>query len=312
MGGVMAGSAILGARTRRDTLGTVTLTINNLSCPHCYLQYNGRRQAIDRSVITHLFSSNFDRICIVGKEPLVDRASGDVIEEIVKLCEANGKSASLITNGLNGRFLTDFTIRRLSWIDVSLDGGERTYESYRQGSWSKLHRSILSMYARGLRELRVLHTLSKATLGSIEDTVETASALGASLIIFSPYQPTRMQGRQTTMAISPLQMLEALEPFAHDEKVYLGFDAGYAAKFIDAPRAIEMASELFGDRLSYVDADPINRGIIRVTYDGLVLTPFEAVHTDDYARIGRPVLERPLEDWFREMLLSTVERGQVH
>ena len=207
----------------------------------------------------------------------------------------------MITNGLNGHLLSEAWVRSLSWIDVSLDGGRRTYEGYRGGSWEKLVRSIGEMRRRGLKELRVLQTLSTATVASVGDMLETAIDLGASLIVFSPYQPTRSFGQQAAVPISPAEFVRTLEPFAENRRVYLSFDVGYAGQFADASEAVALAEEAFGDRFTYVDSDPIDRGLIRVTYDGLVLTPFQAINTEDYSKVGHPVLAKSLNSWFGEL-----------
>ena len=97
MSGAMAGSAIVGAQARRDSLGTVTLTINNvcnLSCAHCYLQYDGREGLIDQDVINHIFESDFERICVVGKEPLANRASADTAGRIVDLASRKSRAVA--------------------------------------------------------------------------------------------------------------------------------------------------------------------------------------------------------------------------
>lgn len=308
MAGAMAGSAILAAQSRRDTLGTVTLTINNvcnLSCPHCYLQYHGPKGTVETNVVDHILDSNCETVCIVGKEPLADAGSVEVVSRIVKLARRSGKSVGLITNGLNGCLLPDFVLEYLSWIDVSLDGGPATYRTYRRGSWEKLCASVSSMRSRGLRDLRLLQTLSSATLASISDMMEAARILGASVTMFSPYQPTRMQGSQFVNPVSPAEIVQALVPFVGNESIHLSFAAGYVARFGDAAEAIRLAKELFGDRFTYVDTDPIDRGLIRVTYDGLILTPFEAVDTTDYVSIGRRVLAQPIDSWFAAMLDSS-------
>jgi sulfatase maturation enzyme AslB (radical SAM superfamily) len=308
MAGAMAGSAILAEPVRRETLGTVTLTINNvcnLACPHCYLQYEGPNCIIEPLVIEHLLKSDFERVCIVGKEPLADTRSVERVGMIVERSRSSGKAVSLVTNGLNGNLLPDPVLEKLTWLDLSLDGGRATYESYRRGSWQKLHRSVVSMQRRGLKDLRVLQTLSAATISAVADMVETGFALGGTLIIFSPYQPTRAQGEQGAVAVSPSEILCALEPFASDQRIYLAFDAGYMSRFSDEGLISERATTLFGERFVYVDTDPIDRGIVRVTYDGLILTPFEAVHTDDYASLRRAVLARSLDTWFAEMIRPT-------
>jgi MoaA/NifB/PqqE/SkfB family radical SAM enzyme len=256
-------------------------------------------------VINHILACDFERICIVGKEPLADARSVDTVCRIIELASQSGKTVSLVTNGLNGDMLPDSALKKLAWVDVSVDGGQLTYGTYRRASWEKLRRSVTSMRARGLRELRLLHTLSATTVSSIVDMVEAGDALSASHIVFSPYQPTRAQGVQGAIPISPTEIIEAIEPFAGDRRIHLSFDAGYASRFKDTARAIELATSLLGDRFTYVDTDPVDRGIIRVTYDGLVLTPFEAVNTTDYQALGREVLLQPLDVWFGEMLRSS-------
>lgn len=308
MSGVMAGSAILAARTRRTSLGTVTLTINNtcnLTCSHCYLQYSGREGVISPAVLDHLFKSDFDRVCIVGKEPLADHRSVTAVCEIVERATEIQKAVSVVSNGLNGRLLPDAVLENISWMDVSLDGGERTYEAYRRGSWTKLRSSIDSMRARGLKDLRLLQTLSTATAGSVTDMVEAALVLGASVIMFSPYQPTRSHGTQTVAPLAPSQIVQLLHSVAGDRRIYLSFDAKYASRFDRVDESLCDAARLFGDRFIYVDSDPVDRGIVRVTYDGLILTPFEAANTDDYQTIGRPVLMQPIGSWFSAMLSSS-------
>jgi len=308
MAGAMAGSAILAAQTRRGTLGTVTVTVNNicnLACPHCYLQYLGPKGTIEPDVIDHILASNCERICIVGKEPLADARSAEAVSRFVQPAHRGGKSVSLITNGLNGQLLPETVLKKLSWIDVSLDGGPASYGTYRRGSWEKLCESVSSMRTRGLRELRLLQTLSSVTLDAIPDMMEAGRILRASVTMFSPYQTTRLQGRQLVDQVSPSEIVQALIPFATDETIHLSFAAGYVARFGDAGEAIRRAGELFGDRFTYVDTDPLDRGIVRVTYDGLILTPFEAVDTADYASIGRKVLAQPIDSWFGAMLNSS-------
>jgi MoaA/NifB/PqqE/SkfB family radical SAM enzyme len=296
----MAGTAILAAREKCSRLRVVTLTINNtcnLQCPHCYLQYAKPDMVLGAPAVGHIFASPFDRLCIVGKEPLANSASIDAVELLVERTAERGTAASLISNGLNADLLSDRTLQSLEWMDVSLDGGEQTYSKYRRGSWSKLRRSIDSIQARGLRELRVLNTLSEQTVGALGDMVAGAHALGASTIMFSPFQPTRSQGSQFTAALPPRAVVDALAPYAGDNKVFLSLDVGYLGQFADAAGALADARSMLGDRFIYVESDPIDRGFIRVTFDGLVMTPLQAVHTSEYPQENH-LLHRPLEEWY--------------
>ncbi|MDB5470166.1 MAG: hypothetical protein JWR84_1726 [Caulobacter sp.] len=307
MAGAMAGSAILAAEARRTTLGTVTLTMNNdcnLACPHCYLQYEGRKGLLSQSTLDSVLASGCERVCIVGKEPLANRQSIAMVGEIARGAVSRGKVVSMITNGLNARLLPAEIVRAFAWIDVSLDGGPHTYEAYRQGSWSKLRAAISALHEAGLAELRLLQTVSRQTIGTIDDMLEAQSLLGGSMTIFSPYQTTRSSGVQGAAAIEPTEFLNALAPFAQLPDVIVALDSLYTRQFPDIEGIIQRGEELFGDRFIFVDDDPIDRGLIRVTYDGLVLSPFEAVNTRDYAVRGRILDGTPLDGIFEEMLNS--------
>jgi pyruvate-formate lyase-activating enzyme len=311
MAGAMAGSAILAAATSCARLSTVTLTINNdcnLSCPHCYLQYEGRGGVVSPATLKSIFESSCERICVVGKEPLANRSSIETVRALVWDASARSKSVSLITNGLNAALLPAETVRALAWIDISLDGGPRTYGAYRQGSWPKLLRAVSALRANGCREIRLLQTISRETAGAIDDMLDAHAELGADLTLFSPFQPTRSHGSQRTSAISPVAVVDALAPYAARADVMLAADGLYASPYPEAESAFARARQLFGDRFVFVSSDPIDRGLIRVTYDGLVMTPFQAVDTADYATKGRPLEAAGLDAAYEALYAESTPR----
>lgn len=317
----MAGSTILAAKQRRASLSTVALTVNNhcnLACPHCYLQYapDGEDcRLISDRVARHVLEADFEHLAIVGKEPFVDRASTEVVRRLTQAAHSAGRTVSAITNGLNLDLVDDATLALFSWLDVSMDGGASSYASYRGGSWAKLRNRCLNLHGRGLRELRVLNTLSLQTVAHVDDMVVSARELGASKICFSPFQPTSSNGVQTDGVVGLTEMLAQMAPFSADADIHLILDLGYLSQL--GPRCPNDAlSELagrFGDRFHLVNSDPIDRGIIRVTYDGWVMTPLESVHTGGsaYHRIARPVLGKRLSDWFAVLLEEAARRPTV-
>jgi MoaA/NifB/PqqE/SkfB family radical SAM enzyme len=248
-----------------------------------------------------VLSSSCETVSIVGKEPLANRRSVAVVEEIVRRAKLERKSVSLITNGLNGGLLPEEVVRELAWIDVSLDGGPRTYERYRQGSWSKLQRSLSTLRERGARDIRLLQTVSATNAAEIGDMLEAQTILGADLTIFSPFQVTRASGQQSVSTISPSAFVEAVAPTAAMSQVWVAMDALYAGAFEDVAPALQRAEDLFGSRFIYVGSDPIDRGLIRVTYDGLVLSPFDSVHTRDSASVGHVLEGRELDAIFEQL-----------
>jgi MoaA/NifB/PqqE/SkfB family radical SAM enzyme len=304
MAGAMAGSAILAARSRKDSLSIVTLTINNtcnLACPHCYLQYAGPEFSALDWVFDAVLDSNCEGISIVGKEPLANKASADSVRELVERAAEKGKWVSLITNGLNAALLPLDVAAKLAWIDVSLDGGATSYDQYRGGSWEKLSRSLRRLRSDAGVDLRLMQTLSAATVPAIDEMLAVAEELGATTTIFSPFQPTRSSGIQSAVAIGPEAYLSALEPYRSAvQSFYVTMDALYLNQFSVGDVA-RRGVELFGDRFIYVGTDPIDRGLIRVTYDGLVMTPFASVDTADYSRIGIRLATGGLDSIFSQL-----------
>jgi MoaA/NifB/PqqE/SkfB family radical SAM enzyme len=297
MSGVMAGTTILSATAERATLGTVTLTINsvcNLRCPHCYLD-DENSGTIGEAVIEAVLASSCDHISIVGKEPFANRDSIACVGRIVDRASGLGKTVSVITNGLNGGLVPVEILERLAWIDVSVDGGAESYEQYRGGSWARLRRAIKTMHQHGTSDLRVLQTLSRRTVTHIDDMVASSRMLGAKLIMFSPYRPTRTFGTQSDAPLEPTELVQSLVRYAKDDDIRLSIDSDYAAHFGDISVAVDRARTLMGERFCYVPNDPIRRGIIRVTHDGKVMSPLRAIHMRDYAQqnmtIGRDTLD---------------------
>ena len=311
MAGAMAGSAVLMAPSKARDLEIVTVTINNscnLRCPHCYLQYvTGQRDLIDWTSVSHIFKSHFRHLCIVGKEPLANRYAAELTSRIVAFAVDAGRSVSFITNGLNLRLLDAIAFGHLSWIDVSLDGGPESYATYRGGSYSKLVKGIEYARENGLRDLRILHTVSSGNIDATDEAFQAASSFGPRYIIVSPFQSTRSDGSQTVTMVSPSKLLEVMEGarMHADERVWLTLDRGYVTHY-DEMDVVDRLRRLFGVRFLYVDSDPIDRGIIRVTHDGLVLSPFESLNTADYRSHGRPLRQRSLNEWYQRILAETV------
>ena len=313
VGGAMAGSTLLLTREKRNALRVVTLTINNrcnLKCGHCYLQYSPTdetpvRSLISEEIATHVLSGRFEHLTIVGKEPLADTQSIQRLSEIVLQSQQRGIGVSLITNGLNGALLPSETVRALSWIDVSLDGGPESYSAYRGGSWSKLRNAINSLHASGLRELRVLNTLSHRNLPYIDDMINGAQLLRASRTIFSPFQRTLSDGVQTETPVSFEEFARALRDAATSPEAYCIVDAGYLKSAPAAAAWLQQLQHDFESRLILTDFDPIELGILRVTYDGLVMTPQESIDTQKYPANAHNLLEKPIDDWYSDMLSSS-------
>lgn len=315
MAGAMAGSAILNAQETADRLRFLTLTINNtcnLQCPHCYLQYAAPEHGmLSRADKDHILASSFEYLCIVGKEPLANSASAAATAALIHAASDCGRKCTLITNGLNLPLLEAEALRRLDAVDVSLDGGPIGYRAYRGGSFDKLRRGIVHAHKHGVKSLRILLTVSSGNLDYVDEAIEAARMLGAEHIVVSPFQATRHQGRQSVDMVEPETLIETLAAAGAegDCPIWLTLDRRYLACF-DAPEALQRAAHVFGERLIYVDSDPVDRGMLRVTYDGLVLSPFESVDTACYSAAPRILRERSLDEWYGIVRRQAVPEGR--
>lgn len=313
--GAIAGSSILGCE-RTQNLDTVTLTINNscnLKCPHCYLQYEpGRDEPFDIRIFGLLQRSTFRHLAIVGKEPLLDRGSIDLCMKLAEICQSTGRSASLISNGLNINMAPSDFANRFSFIDISLDGGPESYRRYRKGSTQKLAKG-LEILTRSQTQLNALHVLNSETIGHIDDMLMARSWAPFSRIVFSPYLKTENHGLNPVGGLTLASVLQSLSRARFRETegaVLLVHDQHLRDGGMSRRDFLSLATQLgILDHIRLIAGDPIEYGIIRVTYDGLVLAPYVALHPRHYRTDKRSNVAElevgNLNDAFWELAPST-------
>jgi sulfatase maturation enzyme AslB (radical SAM superfamily) len=308
MAGVTAGSAILNVK-ETGKLHTLTVTVNNqcnLKCPHCYLQYQGRSGLIAPDAVDYLFAgeTSMRHIAIVGMEPLATKSSVEICRSIAVRAKRAGLTSSLITNGLNLNWLGQEALSNLDFIDISLDGGWETYKRYRGGDLAKIEQGIAWATALGFKQFNALEVLNDQTLGAIDDTMDFAGSQPFHHIMFSPYIPTEVQGDNTVSMIPLHQLLASLQKssaFMADERAFLTIDiyhCWYEGISLDEARTIAKQAGM-AHKVHFISCDPTALGVIRLTYDGLVLSSFDALHTQGYQSKGRPIgTARSLDDHY--------------
>jgi MoaA/NifB/PqqE/SkfB family radical SAM enzyme len=306
MAGAMAGTAILMAPTVSSSLHTVTLTINNvcnLSCPHCYLQYEGSRAYIPNETIEYIFGASFSHLAIVGKEPLVNNQSAQICSHLIGRARRRGISVSLITNGFGLQRLTDESLDALSWIDVSLYRDSSSVAlPYRKRAMAPNVTALEALPIRIRRHLRMLFTIHSDNWREVEQIADIAMMVGAEFVSFSPYQRTKSDGQQSVTMVEPYRLIEAMVPLCgHPAKWKLIVDSNYLASSGIHQHEFLKSAKALGERLVLVSGDPLERGILRVTYDGLVLSPNQSIHTNLYSRSGVPLVSKPLEQHYLDL-----------
>lgn len=294
MAGAMAGTAILNTQLT-NSLHTVTLTINNdcnLSCPHCYLQYKGEERRISDRLMSFVCREDYKHLAIVGKEPLFNSDSLGICERVAELAVANSKTISLITNGLNLSLVTPALLGRLSYIDLSLDGGPETYSQYRKGSLSKIISGLDHLRRKGFEDVNALHVLSTNTIHNLNDMMRVRELFDFRRIMFSPYVPTLNFGSNDVGVLDAKTLfaeLSASDAFMREPNALLLIGEDYILNGAvgDAPDTADLVRKHgLTNKVFYVGDDPLLHGIIRVTFDGYVLTPYQSLHTLDYRRVG--------------------------
>ena len=287
MTGAIAGSAILYAPNSSNSLHTVTMTINNscnLHCPHCYLQYGSNQFQISEQILEKVYDSNFKHLAIVGKEPTL---CPKLLEKIVLEMKKAGRTVSIITNGVQLNKLSTITLKGLSYIDVSFDGGAKTYFENRKSDYQKIISNIKYAKINGCKHFNALHTLYAENLQNIDDMVMVSKDIEFDYILFSPYQESQNDGENSVTFVS---LIDKILPKLAKSKI---FQTQLNAKLLIGKleikskefnqKLLKKISELkLEDKIIFDPVDPLLKGFIRVNYDGKVMTPLDSIHPKNY------------------------------
>ena len=210
--------------------------------------------------------------------------------EPLRAAARRGKAVSLITNGFGLDYLPDEAFELADFIDVSFDGGPRTYHNYRRGCT----RSCCKISRRanlGFRRFRALSVISSGTLENLDDILSVSRLDGIELHMLSPYVVTRNDG-SNSVASEPLRRillcLARSNEFRESQNTVLLLASHEMSLMGEDPdEVVALVDELeLGDRVRFLSADPIRLGIIRVTYDGLALAPLDSLHPSEIADLA--------------------------
>lgn len=288
-------------------LQIATVTVNNgcnLECPHCYLQYtDAPDRVISGAFFQAILDSSAERVTLVGKEPLKDRASVEHTSRLIELAWQREKQVAMITNGQLLNCLPDITAQSLAYVDVSFDGGPQTYKAFRGASYDRLVRNI-TRHADNV-EFHALHVLCDENLSHVDDMMETASIPGVTCVSFSLFVAARNHGTMTSRLQNVDRAVQALaesrafrdckEAMFILARPELGLDTAEADAYI-----CKVSETILPGQVQVV-GDPLQLGIARFTFDELALTPLDSVHPADYARKGIKWKGQPVNDMWTEL-----------
>lgn len=315
MAGAIAGTAILNIENHKEVLDTVTLTINNecnMQCRHCYLQYNSDKSIITDDVLNGLFANRFRHLVIVGKEPLVNDLSINKLCYIVEKCREIDSTISMVTNGINLVSLPTSILPLFDYIDVSFDGGIKSYANYRRGELSKIIDGIHFCLSHGLKEVNALHTICNQTIDNITDCISLNQEIPFKTILFTPYIVTHNQGNIFVSSIPLLEIIQHMdnnETFNNTDETMLLIDNYHIEQ--DKMSVFDLYKVLNNvknkNKYRIFESDPLYYGIVRVTYDGLILSPRQSLHTACYHTVRSFIGQNNLNMVFHNLLKEEKE-----
>jgi len=234
-----------------------------------------------------LFSLTFEHLAIVGKEPLVNDVSIRRCESLIARCLTRGISVSMITNGVRLSSLSTATVGQLAWLDVSLDGGSRSYGSYRKYSYGSLLQSLKMIHSSGFRHINALHVLNDQTLPQLDDILSSCSDFPFETAMFSPYIDTRNHGHNAVKGVPLLPLLNRLaetQAFMDNPAALLLLETFHLdADGLSSSLCKSVVQERgLTNKVVLLEDDPLSYGILRLTYDDLLLTPQASLHPAEY------------------------------
>ncbi|USN44202.1 MAG: radical SAM protein [Candidatus Woesearchaeota archaeon] len=296
----MAG-AIIGSATWNQGIDngyTLGVTVNgncNLKCGHCYLPRERSAGVISDELIRACADSGFDRLAIVGMEPLLNKS---VARQTLKLLEQSQEKFQIlgfITNGLNlGSYAKELAALGVDYVDVSFDGGPSMYQARRGVPFDKVRRGVESALEEDLT-VHALHTLYGENVSeeSLVDMYALGNILGESgKQFFSPY--VFVKGREVQSAdLSHVLQTLVSSGFNSHETAHFLLDELNVRQYVGGIRCSEVQT-LFqecGIDMKKVDLAPLEKmdNVLRVTWDGLCLHPLDTLDTKTYSLTGLKV-----------------------
>lgn len=151
---------------------------------------------------------------IIGMEPFLNKSSINTVRQIATYASERDIRVSCISNGSNFvRHLDSELAKTLSFIDVSLEGGPRTYPRSRRQPFRNFLENIKFASTQGVRNINLLITLSSENIESLGDIFEGVRQIEADTPIqkiwFSPFIPTA-NGRALTRMTLTREVVQAL------------------------------------------------------------------------------------------------------
>lgn len=297
---------------KKTPLHTITLTVNgicNMACEHCYLSFkNSSDKYVSDEIVAKLLDIDFKHLSIVGKEPFFNEEHTRKTEELVAKFKQKGVSISIVSNGKNLHLAKDGFFQEIDSLDISFDGGPETYSNNRQNSFENLVENLRRAKNLGLKSLNALNILFLENYKNIDDIMSINDFLNIEEIMICPYLKTNRQGEnsRTTVSIDKIckalseskKFIESKNAFLFIEKDHLDQDGISKENFLQIAKKYNMPPSKY----RILEKPALQYGIVRISWDGKIFSPEDAIHTKDYDK-AKNVLEKnkSIIDFYNEL-----------
>ncbi len=297
MAGTVTGSTILDIKnTFSEKLKAITLTINNLcnaNCEHCYLNYFSKKGYVSEKVIDKIFESDAERVVITGKEPFYDRKSVDILKSILERGEKTGKKVSVITNGINIGLMELYYLSKFENLDISIHSADGLYRTREQ--FEKITENLEMLKSENIRNVNILSVIDNKTINNVNGIIDFSKKYpNVKRVLFSLFLKTYRGKTYSVKEVdlkSVLNSMKKSENFVQEAKAYLLLDMYHFVESALSVGEIERHVTMSGieNKIRFIKTPPTLMGIIRVTHEGLVMTSYDALHTENYAKYSSKI-----------------------
>ena len=310
MAGSVTGSTIIDVKDEfSKRLNVITVSINNLcnaSCEHCYLKYNSKESYISGQTLDKILKTPVERIVVVGKEPFYDKKSIDILKKLVEKAVLNNKKVSVITNGINLDEDIEF-LKLFENIDISIHSGDGLYRTEEQ--FRRILENLEMLEKNSVNNVNILSVIDSKTINSFDSVIKLADNYkNVKRILFSPFIETK---RGVSYSVEELELKELLkrltgsEVFLRKPNAYLLLDIYHFINSSYSIADIENIVEKSGikHKVKFIKTPPTLMGIVRVSHDGLLMTSYDALHTENYRQFSIPFDKvKSIENYYKNIV----------
>jgi MoaA/NifB/PqqE/SkfB family radical SAM enzyme len=242
---------------------------------------------LEDHILNKVLNSDFEHLAVVGKEPLVNKEHIEKLIHLAKKIKESGRTISIITNGKNLNLAKQELLGNLDFIDISFDGGKETYEIFRRGDFEELKKQIQNIYNHGFKKINALHSVHSENINNIEDMMTILEIIPFGKIMFSPYLVTENFGENKVSKITLEKLFKKLsssKSFMKSPQTIVNIDSYHLEQAKISPEELIDLAKKFGlkNKLVLHDKDLLPSGVVRVTYDGWVLSPSQSLNPKRY------------------------------